>query len=52
MSYLIIGILTVFVALAACDVDLDPYKTLGLNRRASANEIKRAYKRLAKEWFV
>ncbi|KAJ0037162.1 hypothetical protein NL108_018000, partial [Boleophthalmus pectinirostris] len=32
--------------------ELDPYKVLGLSRKASQAEIKRVYKRLAKEWQV
>lgn len=28
----------------------DPYKTLGVDRHASLQEIRRAYKALAKEW--
>uniref|UniRef100_A0A3B3TT97 DnaJ homolog subfamily C member 16 n=1 Tax=Poecilia latipinna TaxID=48699 RepID=A0A3B3TT97_9TELE len=30
--------------------ELDPYKVLGVSRRASQVEIKRAYKNLAREW--
>lgn len=30
--------------------DIDPYKILGLTRSASQAEIKKVYKRLAKEW--
>lgn len=28
----------------------DPYKILGVDRKASTQEIRRAYKQLAKEW--
>lgn len=28
----------------------DPYKILGVDRRATTQEIRRAYKQLAKEW--
>lgn len=30
--------------------EMDPYKTLGVTRLASQAEIKKVYKRLAKEW--
>lgn len=30
--------------------EMDPYKILGVTRSASQVEIKRVYKRLAKEW--
>lgn len=30
----------------------DPYKILGVGRKASTQEIRRAYKQLAKEWWV
>lgn len=30
--------------------DMDPYKILGVTRSASQAEIKKVYKRLAKEW--
>ena len=29
---------------------LEPYKILGVHRRASSQEIRKAYKALAKEW--
>lgn len=32
--------------------EMDPYKILGLTRSASQAEIKKVYKRLAKEWQV
>ena len=28
----------------------EPYKVLGIHRRASVGDIRKAYKRLAKEW--
>lgn len=30
--------------------EMDPYKVLGVTRTASQAEIKKVYKRLAKEW--
>lgn len=30
--------------------EMDPYKILGVTRMASQAEIKKVYKRLAKEW--
>lgn len=32
--------------------DFDPYRVLGLGRAAGAADIKKAYKRLAREWYV
>lgn len=32
--------------------EMDPYKILGVTRSASQAEIKKVYKRLAKEWWV
>ena len=29
---------------------IEPYKVLGIHRRASVGEIRKAYKQLAKEW--
>lgn len=39
-------VLVVHVCVAA----FDPYATLGIHRRASTQDIRRAYKQLAKEW--
>lgn len=30
----------------------NPYKILGVNRKATLQEIRKAYKQLAKEWYV
>lgn len=32
------------------DAEFDPYKILGVTKSASQAEIKKVYKRLAKEW--
>lgn len=40
----------IVVAVLGSDYPRDPYATLGISRRATAKEIKRAYKQLAKEW--
>lgn len=32
--------------------EIDPYKILGVTRSASQAEIKKVYKRLAKEWYI
>lgn len=35
------------------DVQLgDPYRILGVERKASSQEIRQAYKKLAKKWYV
>ncbi|KIH54995.1 DnaJ domain protein [Ancylostoma duodenale] len=38
------------VCIFASDYPRDPYATLGVSKRATIKEIKRAYKQLAKEW--
>lgn len=30
----------------------DPYRILGVERKATNQEIKKAYRKLVKEWFV
>lgn len=37
-------------AAASSAADMDPYKILGVTTSASQAEIKKVYKRLAKEW--
>lgn len=32
------------------EIAKDPYKLLGVDRKASLQDIRRAYKQLAKEW--
>lgn len=49
MLLLRIGSLFLLVSSALSQKE-DPYKVLGISRRASAKEIKSAYKSLAREW--
>lgn len=37
---------------AAAPGDFDPYRVLGVGRSSSQADIKKAYKRLAREWYV
>lgn len=39
-------------AQAAAAGDFDPYRVLGVGRSSSQADIKKAYKRLAREWYV
>uniref|UniRef100_A0AAV2M0T8 DnaJ homolog subfamily C member 16 n=1 Tax=Knipowitschia caucasica TaxID=637954 RepID=A0AAV2M0T8_KNICA len=50
LSFLFLFLLLPLVHPALPGPDLDPYTVLGLSRKASPAEIKRVYKRLAKEW--
>lgn len=40
----------VLIELVEAVPPLDPYKVLGVTKHASQAEIKKVYKRLAKEW--
>ena len=47
--------LLLFVIFLFCKVvnsEEDYYSILGLNRNANNEEIRRAYRRLAREWYV
>lgn len=47
----IVVVLHVLLAgLVYAEPEMDPYKILGVTKRASQAEIKKFYKRLAKEW--
>uniref|UniRef100_A0A914ZSF8 J domain-containing protein n=1 Tax=Parascaris univalens TaxID=6257 RepID=A0A914ZSF8_PARUN len=43
-------VLNVLIVVAIIFANEDPYSTLGLSKKATMKEIKRAYKNLAKEW--
>ena len=40
----------VFFLAQFCDCKLDPYKVLGVKRSSKTQEIRSAYRNLAKEW--
>lgn len=48
ITFVFVGLLVV----SCVDSAWDPYQTLGLRRGASAQDIRKAYKQYAKEWFV
>lgn len=51
MSVAVVLVLSVLLAGAShAGPEMDPYKVLGVTRSASQAEIKKVYKRLAKEW--
>uniref|UniRef100_A0A1B6DHU2 DnaJ homolog subfamily C member 16 n=1 Tax=Clastoptera arizonana TaxID=38151 RepID=A0A1B6DHU2_9HEMI len=49
MKYLV-KILCIWLCLVRCNGIMDPYKTLGVPKSATAPEIRKKYKALAKEW--
>lgn len=50
LSLLFLSFFLILEPYFAQSAEFDPYKILGVGRRASQAEIKRAYKSLAKEW--
>lgn len=46
--FLFFGLVSVLVLEISCLAN--PYKILGVEKKASLSEIKKAYKQLAKEW--
>jgi len=50
VKYIIIYFILYFDNLIANQNDFNPYETLGLSRTASDQEIRQAYKKLAKLW--
>lgn len=49
-KHFIFLLLIIIVSSAIAQISEDPYKVLGLNRHASNQDIRKAYKQLAKEW--
>ena len=50
MKLTILIVCLVFFLAQFCDCKLDPYKVLGVKRSAKTQEIRSAYRNLAKEW--
>ena len=48
--FLVLFVIILSAGLFECS--LNPYKTLSVSKSASQKEIKRAYKKLAREWYV
>ncbi|XP_055585814.1 dnaJ homolog subfamily C member 16 isoform X2 [Uranotaenia lowii] len=46
----LLGLVLVSAVAAAATANTDPYKILGIQKQATLQEIRRAYKQLAKEW--
>ena len=45
-----ISVALVWLLILSIESKLDPYRVLGVDRRSSSQEIKKAYKNLAREW--
>ena len=51
LSVWLLGYLFLQLVVSISDAS-DPYQVLGVRRNADASEIKKAYKKLARYWFV
>ena len=49
---LVLMLVLVDLVLVQSGPESDPYQTLGVTRSASQSDIKKAYKHLAREWYV
>jgi len=45
-------VLTIYFFISCRASQFDPYETLGVRRHSSADEIRKTYKKLAREWSV
>ncbi len=50
LAAVVVVLLVLLTGAAHAGPEMDPYKILGVTRSASQAEIKKVYKRLAKEW--
>lgn len=52
LAVVVILLSVLLTGAAQAGPEIDPYKILGVTRSASQAEIKKVYKRLAKEWYI
>lgn len=50
LAVVVVVLLVLLTGATHAGPEMDPYKILGVTRSASQVEIKKVYKRLAKEW--
>ena len=50
LALLLLTFIVVENITVVCSGSFEPYKILGVHRRSSLGDIRKAYKRLAKEW--